>query len=84
MNAVVKQYLDAIDDLPHHFHLHFIHAVEILGYKHGDMRIRAWWHTTYRRFAHDMHLSPETEEQMDYRLNDNEQQWRSDESRFKK
>lgn len=84
MQDVVKGYLDSIDNLPHHFHLHFLHAMEILGYKHSNMRIRAWWKLTYERFAHDMHLRPETEEQLDYRLNDNEQQWRNDESRFKK
>ncbi len=84
MDDVVKQYLSSIDDLPHHFHLHFLHGVEILGYKHISERIRAWWLKTYLRFVHDMHLAPETQEQLDYRLNDNEQQWRQDESRFKK
>lgn len=83
MDMVVKDYLSSVDNLPHHFHLHFMHAVEILGYKHSDLRIRAWWNKTYNRFVHDMHAGPETEEQLDYRLNDNEQQWRKDESRFK-
>lgn len=83
MDEVVKQYLNSIDNLPHHFHLHFLHAVEILGYKHSNQRIRDWWHRTYQRFAHDMHLGIETEAQLDYRLNDNEQQWRKDETRFK-
>ncbi len=84
MDGVVKEYLDSIDSLPHHFHLHFLHAIEILGYKHDDVRMRAWWNKTYNCMVHDMHLAIETEEQMDYRLNDNEKQWRADESRFKK
>lgn len=84
MNAVARDYLSSIDSLPHHYHLHFLHAAEIIGYKHSNQRIRAWWKFTYERFAHDMHLEPETEAQLDYRLNDNEQQWRNDESRFKK
>lgn len=83
MDAVVKDYLSSIDNLPHHFHLHFMHAAEILGYKHSNSRIRAWWRKTYERFAHDMHLAIETEMELDFRLNDNEQQWRKDESRFK-
>src|SRR5258708_4452122 len=38
MKDVVKGYLDGIDNLPHHFHLHFVHAMEILGYKHSNDR----------------------------------------------
>jgi hypothetical protein len=83
MEGRVKEYLDAIDDLPHHYHLHFLHAIEIMGYKHGNQRIRAWWLKTYHRLVHDMHLQPETEAQLDYRLNDDEKQWRNDETRFK-
>jgi hypothetical protein len=84
MDGVVKSYFNSIDSLPHHFHLHFLHAVEILGYKHSDVMIRAWWNKTYHRMAHDMHLCVESEEALDFRLNDNEAQWRKDESRFKK
>jgi hypothetical protein len=84
MNDVVKNYLDSIDSLPHHFHLHFLHAVEIIGYKHSNERIRTWWRMTYVRMAHDMHLNIEPEEHLDDRLNDNETDWRADESRFKK
>lgn len=84
MNDVVKEYLLAIDDLPHHFHLHFLHAMEILGYKHNNERIRNWWLKAYCRMAHDMHLHAEAESELDYRLNDDEAQWRKDETRFKK
>ena len=84
MDDVAKDYLKSIDSLPHHYHLHFLHAIEIIGYKHSDLRIRAWWNKTYRRFVHDMHLAPETMEQMDTRLDDNEAKWRADETRFKK
>jgi len=84
MDTVVKEYLDSIDSLPHHFHLHFLHAIEILGYKHSDERIRVWWNKTYNRLAHDMHLVVENEMTLDARLNDDEMQWRKDESRFKK
>lgn len=84
MDGVVKDYLKSIDSLPHHYHLHFLHAIEILGYKHSDLRIRKWWHKTYLRMVHDMHLAPETEQQLDNRLDDNESKWRADETRFKK
>ena len=84
MDVVVKEYLDSIDNLPHHFHLHFVHAAEIIGYKRTNERIRTWWNRTYHRFAHDMHLVVENEMTLDARLNDNEEHWRKDESRFKK
>lgn len=83
MKDVVKSFLSSQDSLPLHFYLHFVHAAEVLGYKHEDERIRAWWFNTYHQFAHDLHLAVETEEQLDRRLNDNESQWRADESRFK-
>ena len=65
----------SLDELPHHFQMHFIHAAEILGYKHPDADTRVWWLTTYTRLVHDLHLWPETEEQLDLRLGDNREQW---------
>lgn len=75
MNEIVSQYLRELDALPHHFQLHFMHAAEIVGYKHPDPIIRMWWHRTYLRLVHDMHLWEETEEQMDRRLGDSREQW---------
>jgi len=84
MNKKVKAYMDSMDEIPLHYHLHLLHAVEILGYKHSNERVRAWWLQTYKALAHDMHLAVETEEQLNARLNDNESDWRKDETRFKK
>lgn len=84
MEEVIKGYLDNQDSLPLHFHLHFVHAAEILGYKHENERIRRWWNETYYRFCHDMHMAPETEAQLDYRLDDDCEKWRKDASRFKR
>lgn len=75
MDDQVSEYLRALDELPHHFQLHFLHAAEIVGYKHPDRQIRAWWLKTYHRLVHDMHLWPETEEQMDLRLGDDRAGW---------
>jgi hypothetical protein len=75
MDDQVSGYLRALDELPHHFQLHFMHAAEIVGYKHPDPAIRAWWHKTYLRLVHDMHLWPETEAQMDLRLGDDRSGW---------
>lgn len=76
MNDLLADYLKSLDELPHHFQLHFMHAAEIIGYKHTDHKIRGWWQMVYFELVHDMHLNPETEEQLDYRLADDEAQWR--------
>lgn len=75
MDDRVTEYLRALDEVPHHFQLHFMHAVEILGYKHPDEHTRAWWHGVYLRLVHDMHLWPETEDQLDQRLGDSREGW---------
>lgn len=76
MDEVVGEYLKSLDELPHHYQLHFMHAIEIMGYKHPDEEIRKWWYRVYYELVRDMHLQIETEEAMDYRLCDNEDQWR--------
>ena len=75
LDELVSQYLRQVDELPHHFQMHFMHAAEIVGYKHPDAAIRSWWNRTYMRLVHDLHLWPETEEQLDRRLGDNHEGW---------
>lgn len=76
MNKHVDEYLRTVDAIPHHFHLHLMHAIEILGYKHYDAEVtRDWWHQVYLRFVNDMHLHPETEEELDKRLGDTREGW---------
>lgn len=82
MDGIVSDYLRAVDELPHHFQLHFLHATEIVGYKHPCPTIAGWWRKTYERLVHDMHLWPETKEQLDTRLGDSREGWlaRNDEA----
>jgi hypothetical protein len=75
MQAHVHQYLRDLDAVPHHFQLHFMHASEIVGYKHPDHCIRHFWNGVYVRLVHDMHVWPETEEQLDARLGDSRSGW---------
>lgn len=77
ISQVVTSYLERTDEIPHHFQLHFMHAAQILGYKHPNMTTRRWWLQTYHRLANDMHLIPEPEDVMDLRLGDVEAQWRA-------
>lgn len=75
MQLHVNDYLRQVDMLPHHYQLHFMHAVEILGYKHPQHEIRHFWHRVYLRLVHDLHLWPETAEQLDERLGDTRSGW---------
>lgn len=77
LDRVEEEYLRSVDEVPHHFHLHLMHAAEILGYKHPDFIVRAWWIMFYRRLVNDAHLYPESEAQMDKRLGDDEANWRA-------
>lgn len=76
LNNIVDEYLRTLDAIPHHFQLHFMHGAEILGYTHPEARIRTWWAKLYVRLARDMHLWPETMEQLNHRLGDDERGWR--------
>lgn len=75
MDRQVDDYLREIDGLPHHFHMHLMHAAEILGFKHPDLCIKSWWYKLYVRLVHDAHLWPESEEQLDRRLGDTVEGW---------
>jgi len=77
IDAVFTEYLRNVDELPHHFHLHFMHAAEIIGYKHPLLWTRSWWHRAYSRIVNDMHLNLETETEMDDRLTGDEVTWRA-------
>jgi len=80
MNEVVDEYMLTLDEVPHHFQLHFLHAAEIIGYCHPNhAMIGSWWLTTYKRLCNDMHVNPESEPSMQYRLGDNENKWRDTE-----
>lgn len=70
-------YLRHVDEMPHHFQLHFMHAAQIVGFKHDVDWVREWWRTFYEMIVNDAHLYPESEAQMDERLSDNERAWRA-------
>lgn len=76
MEEVADDYIRSQDELPHHFQAHFMHAAQILGYKHPNGEIRDWWLKVYVRIVHTLHLFPEMEKEMDQRLGDNEGQWK--------
>lgn len=75
IKAALTEYFRHVDELPHHFQLHFMHAAEIIGYKHPDKEIRNWWRVAYIRMVNDLHLMPESESAMDSRLSDRVENW---------
>jgi hypothetical protein len=80
LDKFVEIYLRHVDELPHHFQLHMMHAAEILGYKHPDDDVRRFWNRFYLAIVNDAHLKPELEEAMDHRLGDTEKAWRDAEA----
>jgi len=75
-NAIVKDFFDHVDELPHHYYMHLMHGAQIAGYKHSDELFRRRWSDFYLRSCHDLHLYPEMEAHMDQRLGDwDRQHW---------
>lgn len=63
-----------LDHYPHHYVMHFIHAIEIVGYKHPDkMEVAPTWKYFYAELTNSLHVPMETEEQLDWRLNADEE-----------
>lgn len=75
-SEVCRSYFDHVDSLPHHYHLHLMHGCQIIGYKHPDLSIAGPLQLFFYRACDDMHLTPESEEDMDKRLSDwNQEFW---------
>jgi hypothetical protein len=64
----VLRFVGSLDHYPMHWLMHFIHAVEIVGYKHPEPDVRGWWGNLYDTLIHNLHVQPETEEQLNTRL----------------
>lgn len=75
--SALDDFIDSRDEMSLHYFAHAMHAFEILGYKHPDHETRAFWYEAYLRMAHALHVWPETIEQLDARLGDNETGWRA-------
>jgi hypothetical protein len=69
----IVEVIKSHDQLPRHFIMHLIHAIEILGYKYPEDSQRKVWHQGYSLFCHYLHMNPETERQMDQRLGADEE-----------
>jgi hypothetical protein len=72
----MRDYFDSVDELPHHYHLHLVHGAQVLAHQHPEEPQRQRWMSFYAKACEDAHLNPETEEQMNVRLSDwNQEHW---------
>lgn len=62
-----------LDHYPHHYVMHVIHAIEIIGYHYPGPVVADPWLSMYQRLCHGLHVNPETKEQLDDRLNADEE-----------
>ena len=61
----VEAFTGDLDRYPLHWVVHFIHAVEVIGYKHPDIVVSSWWREFYLRLVDALHLNPETEAEIE-------------------
>lgn len=80
MDEMRNVYLRHVDEMPHHFQLHLMHAAQIVGEFHPRGDVRLWWNTFYRMIVNDAHLMPEPREALIDRLSDDEDAWRKRET----
>lgn len=64
------------DHYPHHYIMHLIHASEIVGYCGPNFR-QAPWRAFYFSMCSKLHANPETAEEMNRRLNADEESFAS-------
>lgn len=70
LQEVVGVVAEDLDHYPVHWVMHTIHAFEIIAYKHPNIAARKEFLTAYSRLVKALHLSIETEQDLDKRLSD--------------
>lgn len=73
---LTKKFLYDLDPYPVHYLLHLTHAAEILGYKHPTLEISDRWRIFYFGVVRKFHMKPETEADLDKRLNATEEEFK--------
>lgn len=56
--------------LPEHWYAHAMHALEIISYRHPSETVSSVALDMYEKMVHNLHLQPETKEQMIQRLSE--------------
>jgi len=63
-------FLKQPDQYPVHWLMHFIHAIEVIGYMHPIQYKSNWYTSLYFRLADMLHMNPESQSQFFERLSD--------------
>lgn len=66
----IKTFFAHVDELPHHYVTHLAHAAQIIACHHPHEAMRQRWGWFYSKWCDDLHVSPESSEAMDRRLDD--------------
>jgi hypothetical protein len=66
----ITAFLKDWDRYPVHFLHHLMHACEVAAYKHPDRDLAGAFMSVYRGLILNLHVTAETEAEMDARLND--------------
>lgn len=69
-NEYAKTFWSDHEEYPHHFIMHLVHCAEVVGYKCPDVWTAHCWKQFYYDSCKAFHMNPESEEEMDARLND--------------
>ena len=64
-----------LDHYPHHYVMHLVHSIEIIGYHHPDPKVKAGWHSFYLSLCSGLHMNPETKDELDNRLGASEEEF---------
>lgn len=72
----VADFLRSIDHYPNHWLLHWLHACEIVGFKHPSIVIQEKFKSLYWKLTNKFHLYPESEIELDQRLDADEKTFR--------
>lgn len=69
---LVRDAIKSMEALPWHYVQHLMGATEVLGYKAPNDAFPHRWHSLYLALCHVLHVNPETERQLDARLDADE------------
>lgn len=72
----MRDFLKNLDHYPHHYVMHLAHAAEIIGYKNRVDEQFGLWLDFYFRICKGLHVNPESEQQLDERLNASEEEFK--------
>lgn len=69
----MRSFLKNHDHYPWHYMAHLLHASEIVAYHHTNTFTRTQWYFFYSELCRAFHLNPESPDQLNIRLNANEE-----------